>query len=151
MKVDVYSPIEDPQDDDTDLSTYFLAVIGFDDPGEVSLDVGGNLALTLPNMLAHAGSSSYEIFSSTETSAGDPFGEVTLSGTFAGSHQYIGVFLGVRDGGGAASSIDYTGFDDVRLTLIDPPVPMPEPTTLLLMTVGLAGLGLVRPRRRSRS
>jgi len=115
LKVDVYSPAADPN-----TTTYFLAVIGFDDPGEVTVDIGlSPVTGTLSQMITHSGSSSFELFSSTETSAGDPFSEVTLSGTFSGSHQYIGVLLAVR--GGANNVNDFVGFDNIRLNLVPEP------------------------------
>ena len=141
LKVDVYAPT-------AVTATYELAVVGFDAPNEVKVDVGGPVTMTLASMISNTGAGGFEVFGSGAASPGTSgvFNEITLSGTFTDTYDYIGVMLIVRGGGGATSTTDYVGFDNVRLTVGETVIP--EPSSFIIMALSVLGLAVLRLRRR---
>ena len=69
----------------------------------------------------------------------------TLSGIPAATTGRFGFRYFVTDGGPAGNNSNYIGIDTVSLIREDRP-PVPEPASLLLLGLGLAGLGIARRR-----
>ena len=140
LKVDVYAPTS------VSAATFQLAVVGFDTPSEVKVDIGGNLSLTLAGMITNTGSGGFEVIGNSLASPGTSgvFNEITLSGTFTDTYDYIGVMLIVQNG--STDGTDYVGFDNVRLTVGEAVIP--EPSSFIIMALSVLGLAVLRRRRR---
>ncbi len=137
-------------------ASYALQVVGFDDDTDlvVKVDIGGALSIAKTS-----GTGGFELhtLSLTSLTSGGAFEEKTLSGTFAGTYENIGILLGMDFGtvggvGDRDNPSDMVGFDDVRLTaeVISISIAtIPEPSSFLLAAFGVLSLGMLRRRRRS--
>ncbi len=137
------------RDDTFGDNQFDFRVVGFDDPSEVTVDVGGRPGtpgeIGVRQVAGATGDFEQVALGLTTTSPLGEFTEKSLSGTLTGEYDYVGVFLvGGSIGGG---TIDRIGFDNVRLDVeLTGSAVIPEPATLAVWMIALGSLGLARSR-----
>lgn len=121
----------------------------------LSFDLGVDQADTRYNgpigVRASAGSATQDFVGVTSAGAGSQWTGLTLGFTATSSSTVISI-LGLQAHGaaGATGGGQYIGLDNVSVdgtTTPPPPISTPEPASLLVLTAGLAALGLRRCQR----